>query len=283
MSNIIEFYKVIQPSDISPHGLALLDGNMSMATPLQLPLASLPKLQVCAITISDRIPNVFNAYPFYEFDNTLLRVSTDVAGSARDIQLPRGLYQSVEEIATAINAAILANTNYYPNAGSVALSIEANIITDQVTLSIDSTKLAPPHTRMTVDLRKSTTGTDLATTLGFSEGTALCQGVPHTKVSFYSNQEIRMDTQGTTCDIHCSVIATRRRNDAFVRTLAIVPFAGKTTVSDNVWPSAGQVSPVLVYEGSKTIKFIQVEVKTMSGKPMVFMGGAIHIIMAFTY
>jgi len=159
----------------------------------------------------------------------------------------------------------------------------ANAVTDTVLITIDTTKLAAPHTSLTLDFRKTSTGTDLATTLGFSQGSALLVGPPGVVTVFASNQEVKMDTQGTTCDLQCSLISMRRRNNDFVRTLAIIPFAGKSTISDNVWPPAGQISPMLVYEGSKSIKYLKVEVKTMDGRPMLFMSGAVHVIMSFSY
>jgi hypothetical protein len=285
MSNIIEFRKRLVPTDFSVNGVAKLDGDMSMEVPLQLPMKGQTKLQVCAITISDRIPNVFNAAPYYEFNNTIVRVSTDVVGSQRDIVLTRGLYSTVDEIADAINSAITNDitANWWLNPLNPGILIQENIITDQVIVILDPTKLKPPHVLINVDLRKSSTGTDIADTLGFSQGTALLNGVPIVSRAFYSNQEVKMDTQGTTCDVWCSLISIRRRNNAFVRTLAIVPFAGKYTTADSIWPTAGQISPELVYQGEKTIKYLTIEVKTLEGKPMLFMSGGIHAVISFIY
>ena len=282
MSNIVEFYSRI--TAVSANGVAMLDGDMTLNTPLQLPQNSTPKLQVCAITISDRIPNIFNAYPFYDFNNTIARVWTSsTVATPQDIVLPRGLYNTTDELADALNSAI-TSLGWYLIPAQPALSITANAVTDVVTVTIDSTKLVPgTHTWMALDLRKTSTGTDLATTLGFSQGTALMQSLPLLSTHWHSNQEVKMDTQGTTCDLQCSLISMRRRNSDFVRTLAIIPFAGKSTISDNIWPPAGQVSPLLVYEGSKTIKYLKVEVKTMQGAPMLFMSGGLHVIISFAY
>jgi len=242
-------------------------------------------MQVCAITMSDRIPNIMNANPFYDWNNTLVRVYTNQAGTTRDIALPRGLYITPDIIGDAINAAITADltANWWTDPTDPGLIIEANQVTDQVNISINSTKLKAPHTIFNIDFRKSTTGTDLATTLGFSQGTALMTGVAGTTVLYTSNQEVRMDQQGTVVDVRSGLISNRRRNGEYVRTLAIIPFAGKLTASENVWPPAGQISPELVYEGSRTITGIQVEVKTSTGLPMLFMSGGIHIIIAFLY
>jgi hypothetical protein len=285
MSNILEFRKTLAASDLTASGVGLLDGLTGLVTPLQLPERRESQLQVCAITISDRIPNFFNAAPYYEWNNTLLRVHTNQPGTNRDIQLTRGLYITPEDVADAINAAITADVtaNWWTVPTAPGLTITSNPITDQVVVTIDSTKLKAPHTIFTLDLRKSTTGTDIATTLGFTQGMALMTGLAGTSITFTSNQEVTMDTQGTACDIQSTLISTRRRNDVYVRTLAIIPFAGKLTPSDNTWPPAGQVSPTLIYDGNKRVDKVKIEIKTSAGRPMLFMSGAIHVIIAFLY
>lgn len=282
MSNCLEFRKEIQQSDLV-NGVAALDGSTNFANPLQLPMQGLAKMQVCSIQISDRIPNVFNAMPHYAFDNTIVRMWTNApAPGPLDIHLPRGLYSSVDQIADAINSAVVASGRGWYTLADPALKIEANPITDVVIITLDTTKLMPPHFQLTLDLRKSSTGTDMATTLGFSQPAALIQALAGS-VQAVSDQQVQLDTQGTTCDIWCSLITQRRRNKSMVRTLALIPFAGKSSVSDSVWPAAGQISPVLVYEGSKTIMYMDIEVKTMAGLPMLFMGGAIHVVINFHY
>jgi len=284
MSNIIEYTKRITLDDLSVNGVATLDGEVLLSKALQLPMRDGVKVQVCAITISDRIPNVFNAYPFYQFDNTLLRVWTSsTVGAPVTIQLPRGLYGDSSQIADAINA-VIAPLGWYANSTIPALSFGANSVTEKIIVTIDNSKMnSPTHQWLALDLRKTSTNTDMAYTLGYSEGVALFQGVAAARLIWESDILPRMDTQGTSCDVRCSLIPDRRRDDRFVDTLAIIPFAGKNTISDNVWPSSGQISPLLVYEGSKTINYASFRILTMEGRQMLFMAGGIHIIIAFSY
>jgi len=282
MSNIIEFRSELDP-DTTPHGVGLLDGSTNLDPLLQLPPNGISKMQVNAISISDRIPNFFNASPYYSFDNTIFRISTNTAGPY-DVVIPRGLYNTVDQVAAAINNAININLHWWNVSTDPGLIFVANTISDRVIIDIDSTKLNPLYgNSFRLDMRKSTCGTDVAQTLGFSQSTAYLVGVAGNTTTFTSNQYVRMDTQGTTCDIQSSLISQRKRNDKQVRTLALVPFAGKNTTSDNVWPSSGQISPILVYEGSRTIKYLTMEVKTLNGVPMLFMGGALHVVISFIY
>lgn len=294
MANIIEFRKSLTQADMSPGGVAPLDGSTNFAIPLQLPVGAQPKLQVCAITISDRIPNIFDANPYYNFNNTLLKAQIrdnlgNVIVNPPPIQLPRGLYSTVDEIADAINAAIVA-LGWYANATLPAFVMTANVITDVVTVTMLPYKLIPAWSPplnnyiLHLDLLKTTTGTDLAETLGFGIANSVWETSAAGAINTYnSNLEVKLDSQGTACDIQSSLITLRRRNDTQVRTLAIVPFAGKNTLSDNVWPSSGQISPVLVYEGSKTIIYASFNVRTMNNRTMLFMSGAMHIVISFIY
>jgi hypothetical protein len=281
MSNIIEFRYELNP-DVTAHGVGTLDGATTIEPQLQLPMSGFVKMQVNAITISDRIPNFFNAAPFYEFDNTIFRVEVPTHGMF-DVVIPRGLYNTVDQVAAAINDAINTNLGWWTNPLDPGLTFIANTISDKVIIAIDSTKLMWAGAIFILDMRKTTTGTSAALTLGFTEASALLTGVAGTTVEFVSNQYVRMDTQGTTCDIQSNLISQRKRNSTQVRTLALVPFAGKNTTSDNIWPSAGQISPILVYEGGRSIKYWNIEVKTLNGLPMLFMGGAIHVVVSFIY
>lgn len=284
MSNIVEFRKDISDVDLTSTGVAPLNGEQVFAKPVELPMNGAARMQVCAITLSDSIPNIFNAAPYYNWNNTRLAVHTNVAGSTFFIQLTRGRYATVDQVAAAINQAIIdTHPTWYVNPLQPALAMDANVIINSVIISIDSTKMAAPHTTLTLDLSKATTGTDLATTLGFSQATSVMTSAPGVTSRWTSDQIVRMDTQGTTCDVQCSLISSRRRNGTWVKTLALIPFAGKQTISDNVWPPAGQVSPIMIYDGGRVIPQINIEIKTMSGWPMLFMDGAIHVVLSFLY
>jgi hypothetical protein len=284
MANILEFRKDISDQDLGVTGVAPLDGEQILAKPLELPLNSKPKMQVCAITLSDRIPNIFNAAPYYNWNNTRLAVHTNVVGSLFYINLTRGRYAATDQIAAAINQAIVdSHPTWYTNPLQPALAIDANPVINAVIVTIDSTKMAAPHTTLTLDLSKATSGTDLATTLGFSQATSVMTSAPGVISRWTSDQIVRMDTQGTTCDVQCSLISSRRRNGTWVKTLALIPFAGKTTISDNVWPTAGQISPIMIYDGGRVVGQVNIEIKTMTGNPMLFMDGAIHMVLSFVY
>ena len=141
---------------------------------------------------------------------------------------------------------------------------------------------------MSIDLSKATTGTDLATTLGFSQANSILNaGVGYPGFNpigvFVSDIEVRFDAQGTKCVFESSLITSRRVNNAFRRVLAIVPFAGKTSASDNVWPSGGLISPAMVYEGSRSVQSLDIQIKTSDGRPMLFMSGGVDVVIGFIY
>lgn len=272
MANIIEVRNSITT-------LGVLDTHIGMSSPLQLPINNAPvKMQVCSLTLSDRIPNIFDAAPFYQFNNTRLTAWTDLT-PAVVIALPAGLYPDAEAIGIGIDAA-LAVLGWWTNPLDPGVRLETNPITDTVTVEIISSKLVPAiGAVLTLDFRKTSTGTDLATTLGFSQAAALMAGTG----KYFSNQHVQLDTQGTTCDVQCSLVTSRRRNDVFVKTIALVTYAGKATQSDNVWPSSGQISPIMVYDGGRNIKSVELLLKTLEGRPMLFMSGAVHLVVSFVY
>jgi hypothetical protein len=285
MSNIIEFVNELTPANLAATGVAPLDGEMLLAVPLQFPVGAMPKIQVCNITISDRIANIFNGFPWRSWNNTKVRVWTNKAGSQQEIILPTGLYSDVTQIADAINSAITRSTDFYIEPALPALTIEANVITDKIVLSIDSRRLnsVQGHLEMTIDISKASSGTDMGITLGFSEGACVMTSFPLFKSSWTSDLIPKLDTQGIECDVHSSLISTRRRNNTFVRSLAIIAFAGKSSTSPSVWPSGGVISPSIVYEGSKQVVSCNFSIRTMDGYPMLFLSGGIHIVIAFNY
>jgi hypothetical protein len=288
MSNILEYAGKIDVTTLGPTGVAPLDGVVTFIAPMLLPQRKVPKMRVCSVTISDRIPNVYDARPYYDFNNTLLQVYTNNPGSLTTIQLERGLYLEASDIADAINATInsLIGGSWWTNPLDPGITIAANPVINRIIITLDSTKLKAPHTGVFLDLRKATTGTDLATTLGFSQAIALIGAgvLPLNPIeSVASDQNVLVDAQGTECIIQSSLIAARRKNADFSRTLAIIPFAGKRTASDNVWPSGGLVSPEMVYEGTRTISAFDIQVKTDEGRPMLFMSGKLNVVVAFEY
>jgi hypothetical protein len=286
MTNKIKFSRVLTDSDVATTGVSPLNGEVTFATPFRIAMQTNPKMQVCSIQVSDLIPNIFDANPYYAFNNTLLRVWTnDTSGNPITVKLPRGLYSTVEQIALAINTAINSSINpsWYTDPEQPALSIVGDPITQQVIIAIDTTLLRLPHTTMTVDLRKTSTGTDLAQTLGFSTNASLMYAPAGTTTYFVSDKIVQMATQGTAIDVQCDLVAPSRVDNRMERTLATIVFAGKNTSSDNVWPSAGQLSSLLLYDGPKEISRVSFKLLTRSGKPMLFSSGGVYIDIEFRY
>lgn len=283
MSNIVEFRKVLSASDLT-NGIAVLDGETAVNPVMQLPNNNQSKMQVCAITISDRIPNVYNAYPLYDFDNTTLIVSFwNGAWNDITVALPRGLYPNTDSIQAAIGSAL---KTYWIglDPANTGIIIETNTVTDQIIITLDDSKLNPLllFTKFRVDMSRNVAKTDMGSTLGFSDASFPLDSSIVSPV-FTCDLIPKMDTQGTTCDVQCSLVSLRRRNNEQVRTLALVPFAGKNTLSDNIWPSSGLVSPVMVYEGTKSVSYMRINIRTLEGRPMLFMGGSVHVVVSFIY
>lgn len=276
MSNQIQLTNVIE-------SFGPLDFDTKFVRPVNLPNANTSRnlyMQVNSVTISDRIPNVFDANPYYQFNNTRLRVKTNIEPWTT-ITLSPGLYYTADLIGDAINAAI-NSLGWWLSSTDPGLTFGSNSITDQVYILFRTGKLNPIHgTSLTLDLSRAGTDTDLAVTLGFSEATAEMAGSPLLNVSYTSNQVVKMDTQGSSCDIHSTLSSDTRRNDTLSSTLAVVPFAGKTTLSDNVWPAGGQISPTIVYTGNRSLTNVSINIKTMDNKPMLFMSGRVFISISF--
>jgi len=293
MANIIEVRKTID-------SFGTLDKSVTFSSPLQLPQYGTLKMQVCSVTLSDRIPNIFNASPYYSFNNATLLVATNIEPWQR-INLQTGLYQTADTIAAAINNAMgllpvtAGGTGWWINNADPGVTFSPNSIIDKMVANLDASKLKPAAgNRFYIDLTlngvirpviNEKAGTSLGWTLGYSDANAVwSSNVSPSPTSLWtSDMQVHMDVQGTSCDIHCSLVSTRRRNDTFVQTIALIPFAGKNTISDNVWPSGGQISPVLVYDGLRNIPSVVIEPRTLDNKPMLFMSGTIHIIISFIY
>lgn len=282
MSNIIEFEKDFDFAHAS-NGVGLLDGNVDLQMAKDLPMKDVI-LQVNAITMSDLIPNVYNAYPIYNWDNTKCVVSTNIVAPVT-INLRPGLYGSGEMIANEINKAIYDNLDWWQTSFDPGLQIISDVVHYKIIIVTSGAKLKPIYgNTFNIDFRFSTSGTDLALTLGLSQANAYIPGnpgIPEKVVE--SDQEPWLDTQGTVADVVCNLVSCRRRNNTRPRTLARIIFAGKNTISDNIWPPAGQVSPYIPYEGNKRINQISVSIKARDGYPMFFLGGYIHVSIGFYY
>ena len=75
----------------------------------------------------------------------------------------------------------------------------------------------------------------------------------------------------------------RKSNATENKIIAVVPFVGKTSASDSIWPNGGQMSPMLPYQGVKSIKSYSIRVRTTDDRPMVFLSGMLRGCLAFYY
>jgi hypothetical protein len=259
--------------------LGLLDSSQQLTPPLELPkeAAHRPLLIQCTqVQISDRIPNVFNGYPFgYPLDNTTLRVGTDVHAYVT-IALTPGLYLDADMLEAAINAAI-NSMGWWTNPADPGFTLTANSVIDRFIINIDSTKLAVAHgTQFKIDFTKAVNNSDFYYLIGFTPTTELIADGLYTS----PNLPI-MESQGTACIIELDLMPVRKFGNADRRVLAEVSFAGKTSPSDSIWPQGGQISPELVYNGNRTIKSYSVRVRTRNDQPMIFMGGILTFTVVF--
>lgn len=251
-----------------------MDFSVSLSDALQLPGSGRKVFQVVQLELSDRIANIYDGKPYYNWDNRKFAVSTNLVPPVAFI-LRRGLYGMVEDIAAAINDDINTSLGWWLDPTKPGLAMTACTQTDTVIVTIDPTKLNPIYgTTFNLDFRRSTTGTDIAETLGFSQATALLTASGLLPIKYFSNEEVQLDTQGTKALICSTLVDGRRTNNTKSRILAVVDFAGKNTISDNVWPNGGVISPVMLF-GSETIRDYRIWVTTYNGYPMLFMNGGI--------
>ena len=269
MANTIKLYQYLPT-------LGVFDKTVAFRTPMQLPVSNQIKIKVNRVQISDRIPNIFNGYPFsLPFDNTRLRIGTDVHPYSV-VQLENGLYFNAIVLQAAINK-VIEGLGWWTDPTDPGLTIHENTIINKLVITIDSTKLVAAHgTQFMLDLRKSTTGSDLAYTLGFPDTTEF------TADGQYNSTLVpQMDTQGTACIVCCSIMPQRMINESVLPYVAEVDFAGKTTTSDNVWPSGNVGSDMMVYAGPRTITQAHFYVLTTENKPMIFLYGQLSIELLF--
>jgi hypothetical protein len=241
-----------------------------------LPRVGQLRLQCASVEISDLIPNIFNGNPYgVPFDNTRLRIGNDVDGYVT-IQLEMGRYNA-SQIAAAVNA-VAASLGWWTSSTDPGLLISGNDIIQKHVITINSTKLAALHgTQFYFDLSAATTGgSQLWYSLGYTSTTSLvADGV------YESPNLPQMETQGTACVIECDLAEMRRYSTGFKKVLAEVPFAGKTTFSNSVWPQGAQISPDMIYVGPRTFNLVTIHVKTRASVPMLFMGGIMSISIRF--
>lgn len=217
--------------------------------------------------MSTRIPNI---YSYAHFANNVIRVKRNVADAWTTITLSAGVYNTTSEIQAAVTASIAA---WYIDPYQPALTIGSNTVTDQVYITLDSTKLALGGTQMCVDLSQSR----IAYTLGFPAATTyIADGL------YTSSQIVRLDTQGTFCDVVCSLTNARIINGQCKKILFSVPLTMMSGLTEFIYPINGNNVPLIQYTGSNYISNYSVEFKTQENTPMVWLPGSkVQVIFEF--
>lgn len=253
----------------------VMDKTITLEQPLIFPRVVRMSLQTTAVEISDLIPNIFNGRPYgLSFDNTRLRVGTDTQPMTT-VQLTMGRYNTAQ-ISAAVNA-VVAGLGWWADPADPGLTISGNEVIQKIVFVIDSTKLNPVYgTQFMVDLAEATTSSTLYHTLGFTSTTSFLVDGVYGSVNFPL-----METQGTACYIESDLAEPRRIGSTMRRILAQVPFAGKTSFSNTVWPVGAQISAPMNYIGEQTLTSFSVRVRTRKGAPMVFMGGDMTVDIQF--
>lgn len=270
MSNCITIH-----NELSAPGV--MDKLFKLEQPLSLNTGRELHIQTTSVEISDLIPNIYNGFPYgISFDNTRLRMGNNVDGWVT-VQLDMGRY-SAEHISAAVNT-LASSLGWWLDPEEPGFTLSGNPIIQKHVIVIDSTKLDPVHgTQFMIDLSLATTaGSMLYYSLGYTSTTVI-----NTDGIFTSPNPPVMETQGTACIIESELVEARRYSGDLRRIIAEVPFAGKTTFSNSVWPMGAQISPEMIYVGPRTINMFSVNVRTRDNKPMIFMGGIMSVTLRFT-
>jgi hypothetical protein len=236
-----------------------LDGLVTLSDCLNLNPSRRSYIKPISAQLSTRIPNI---YSFESFNNRVIRVKRKVSDAWTTITLTPGIYETVSEITAAITSAI---SGWYTNPLQPALSIAANIVTDQVYIVLDSSKLSAGGTQMCVDLSQS----QIAWTLGFPvASTFIVDGL------FTSSQVVRMDTQGTYCDVICNLSNARYVNGQSKKILFSCPLTKMTGLTEFIYPINGNNVPMIQYTGSSYVANYSIEFKTQDNNKMVWLDGS---------
>lgn len=237
-----------------------LDGSINMAGGINLDPSRRTYIKPITCQMSTRIPNIFN---YGNFNNTVIRVKRNIADPWTTINLTAGVYLTTAEITAAITASI---PTWYINTLTPALDIQTNTVTDQVYIKLDSSLLVPGlGTQMCVDLSQS----QIAYTLGFPAATTYTADGLYT-----STQVVRMDAQGTYCDVVCSLTNCRTVNGDSKKILFSVPLTSMSGLTEFIYPVNGHLTPMIQYTGNNYISDYTINFFTQDNKTMVWMGGS---------
>jgi len=238
-----------------------LDVTIGLNPPIKLDPSKEYFIRGHKAQISSRIPNVFKAID-YIFDNSFIMVRRGIGGDYTKIQLSYGNY-TASQIGQAINGQI---SDWWSNPNDPGFIITANGVVDKVSIKIDSSKLSMAG-QFCVDFGTN----DLYKTFGFLKENAIIEddGV------YYSTEEVKLDTQGTTMDITVDLTTCRNVNGKLSNILFSVPLIlaqGSTT--DFLYPPSGTaVIPLLPFIGSNLIASYTIKYRTIHDKPFYFLNG----------
>ena len=247
--------------------VGILDGLVTLQEAYALSTMKRCYIKPISCQMSTRIPNIFN---YGQFNNTIIRVKRNVADAWTTITFPPGIYNTTIDIQAAITASV---PTWYTDPYLPALAIGSNTVTDQVFITLDSSKLAPGGTQMCVDLSQS----KIAYTLGFpTASTFIADGL------YTSTLVVRLDAQGTFCDVTCSLTNARIVNGACKKILFSVPLTLMSGLTEYMYPINGNNVPLIQYTGSNYISNFSIEFKTQDNVSMVWLPGSkVQVIFEF--
>lgn len=235
-----------------------LDGIVILADNLNLNPSKRCYIKPISCQMSTRIPNIFS---YNTFNNRIIRVKRNIADAWTTINLTPGIYLTVSQITAAITSVI---ASWYTNPLDPAININSNSTTDQVYIILDSTKLAA-GTQICIDLSQS----QIAYTLGFPAATTYAADGIYTSVN-----TVRMDTQGTYCDVVCSLSNSRIVNGQSKKILFSVPLTTMAGLTEYMYPVNGNNVPLIQYTGSNYIANYNIEFLTQDNNKMVWLSGS---------
>lgn len=241
-------------------GVSTLDGTDNLNCAIELSSTNRIFLKPLSAQISVLIPNIFS---YGAFNNRLLRVKTSVADPWTTITLTPGVYLSAAYIEAAITDVLAAS---YTDPADPAIRLESNGITNQIFLIIDSTKLSA-GTQACIDF---TLG-NISTTIGFiAVKTFIADGI-------YNSSAIpEFDTQGTICNVNCSISSSKIINGVATKCFMSIPLVLMTSaMTEYVFPGITncELTPFIL-QGQNRISSYDIYFTRTDGEKMVFLNGS---------
>lgn len=257
--------------------LGIFNKTISFPTPLTLPKEGKMCLKVTKVQLSNRVPNVYDTTGVTTsyFNNTRVRIGTDLLGFIT-IKLEPGIYLQPTDFQNALNATI--NTlGWWLDPKIPGLIILWNFVVDKFVIKIDSSKLNPASgTQFYLDLRESTTSSQLYRTLGFLSTSYLDHDATYDAPNYP-----KLDTQGSSCLVCCSLMPSRIINNTFLPYAADIDLIPTYIPANYEWPSGNVGNDQMVYAGPRTIIQANIYCMTNAGLPMIFLYGDLRIDLLF--